>query len=122
VSRWSTLRLNDLDTCPSPVTPSAPMRRDTRATSVSHYSCAQPSHHPGARPAGGTGCWSQTPSDGSAAGAGVLVADTGGVLVPCRFVKRPPSAEAGFTGLAAGDPVEGGQVPQPDGIVRVTGG
>jgi len=51
------------------------------------------------------------PSDGSVVCAGVLVADTGGVLVPRRFVERSAGSEAGFAHLVAVEPLQVGQIP-----------
>jgi hypothetical protein len=49
------------------------------------------------------------PLEGLMAWAGVLVADTGGVLVPCRFVERSAGSQAGFSHLiTACEPVEAG--------------
>jgi hypothetical protein len=61
-------------------------------------------------------------ADGSTAGAGVLVADTRGVLVPGRFVERSASAEASFSHLIAVESLKVGQIPQPDGLVVAGGG
>ena len=54
--------------------------------------------------------------------AGVLVVDTGGVLVPGRFVERSTSSEAGFSNLIAAEPLKVGQIPHPDGPVGAGGG
>jgi hypothetical protein len=55
------------------------------------------------------------------AGAGVLIVDTGGVLVPRRFVERSTGSEAGFSHLITAESLKEGQIPQDDGLV-VTGG
>jgi transposase len=60
--------------------------------------------------------------DGLPACAGVLVADTGGVLVPGRFVERSASPETGFSNLIAAEPLKAGQIPQPRGLVVAGGG
>src|SRR5947209_2332685 len=54
--------------------------------------------------------------------AGILVGDAGGELVPRRLVKRPAGSKASLAYLTAGDAIERRQVPQPDGLVRATGG
>jgi hypothetical protein len=52
----------------------------------------------------------------------VLVADTGGVLLPCVFIERSASSETGFSDLIAAEPLKAGQIPQPDSPISTGGG